>query len=62
MRVGGRFLLGLIFIALTISQPAHADDASTPAWTAWLHYGRHMTLIDSDGHPPRTRSARSRGN
>ena len=47
MRVGGRLLLGLIFIALSVSAATHADDA--PAWTAWLHYGRHMTLIDSNG-------------
>jgi len=42
------FFLTLCCALLPFTTAAYADD--TPAtWTAWLHYGRHMTLIDSNG-------------
>jgi hypothetical protein len=47
MRFGRRFLF-IIGIVLLSSLHVAADEA--PAWTAWLHYGRHMTLIDSHGN------------
>jgi hypothetical protein len=47
MRVGGRFIL-IFVLTLLASLQAAADEPPT-AWTAWLHYGRHMTLIDSNG-------------
>ena len=43
-----RIILLAIFALLSLIAPTHAADS--PDWTAWLHYGRHMTLIDSDGH------------
>lgn len=48
MRIGGRITLAFLLTLLAVSLHVRADDA--PAWTAWLHYGRHMTLIDSEGH------------
>jgi hypothetical protein len=43
-----RIILFAIFALLILAAPARAADS--PAWTAWLHYGRHMTLIDSGGN------------
>lgn len=43
-----RFTLFVLLTGLlALAAPARADDPA--AWTAWLHYGRHMTLIDSNG-------------
>ncbi len=43
-----RILLITLYCAC-VCFSTRADDESPPAWTAWLHYGRHMTLIDSNG-------------
>jgi hypothetical protein len=43
-----RRIISLLFVftLLSFANIAQADD---PTWTAWLHYGSHMTLIDSNG-------------
>jgi len=44
-----RFTLFVLLAGLLVLvAPAHANDPPA-TWTAWLHYGRHMTLIDSNG-------------
>lgn len=41
-------ILTLLTSLLILIAPAQADDPPA-TWTAWLHYGRHLTLIDSNG-------------
>jgi hypothetical protein len=40
-----------LFVAICCTCVCFSTSATDekPAWTAWLHYGRHMTLIDSNG-------------
>lgn len=42
-------LIALSCACMCFAMPTRATDDPPPAWTAWLHYGRHMTLIDSNG-------------